>query len=102
MFLFALPTPTEKLYPKCKSQLSRSACYDLLVEMVRGSLANYSVLHRLLVLQHAAPAHKPYPWEYWPREEGRSECGHAGLVNLGATCYMATAVQQLFMILATR
>ena len=102
MFLFALPTPTEKLYPKCKSQLSRSACYDLLVEMVRGSLANYSVLHRLLVLQHAAPAHKPYPWEYWPREEGRSECGHAGLVNLGATCYMATAVQQLFMLPAIR
>ena len=36
-FLFALPSPTEKmypkckLYPKCKSTLSRSACYDLLV-----------------------------------------------------------------------
>ena len=41
--------------------------------MVRGSLANYAVLHRRLVLQHAAPAHKPYPWEYWPREEQRSE-----------------------------
>ena len=70
--------------------------------MVRGSLANYAVLHRRLVLQHAAPAHKPYPWEYWPREEQRSDCGYVGLVNLGATCYMATAVQQLFMIPATR
>ena len=30
-FLFALPSPTEKMYPKCKSTLSRSACYDLLV-----------------------------------------------------------------------
>lgn len=80
----------------------RSACYDLLVEMVRGSLANYAVLHRRLVLQHAAPAHKPYPWEYWPREEQRSECGYVGLVNLGATCYMATAVQQLFMLPAIR
>ena len=49
-----------------------------------------------------AASHKSYPWEYWPREEGRSECGHVGLLNLGATCYMATAVQQLFMIPATR
>ena len=51
---------------------------------------------------YQAASHKSYPWEYWPREEGRSECGHVGLLNLGATCYMATAVQQLFMIPATR
>ena len=101
-FLFALPSPTDKLFPKCKSQLSRTACYDLLVEMIRGCLANYSVLHRLLVCQHQAGSHKSYPWEYWPREEGRSECGYVGLVNLGATCYMATCVQQLFMIPAIR
>ncbi len=47
-------------------------------------------------------SHKPYPWEYWPLEDGRSECGYVGLVNLGATCYMATCVQQLFMIPAIR
>merc|ERR1719361_2520007 len=70
--------------------------------MIRGCLPNYSVLHNLLVSQHMAASHKSYPWEYWPREEGRSECGHVGLLNLGATCYMATAVQQLFMIPATR
>ena len=58
--------------------------------MVRGCLANYSVLHGLLVQQHQAASHKPYPWEYWPREEGRSECGYVGLVNLGATCYMVS------------
>ena len=38
--------------------------------MVRGSFINYTELHRLLLLQHQASAHKPYPWEYWPREEG--------------------------------
>ena len=63
--------------------------------MVRGCLANYSALHGLLVQQHQAASHKPYPWEYWPREEGRSECGYVGLVNLGATCYMvSTSVLQ--------
>ena len=59
MFLFALPSPTDKLFPKCKSQLSRSACYDLLVEMVRGCGANYSVLHRLLILQHQVKKCQP-------------------------------------------
>jgi len=101
-FLYALPSPTEKMYPKCKSTLSRSACYDLIVEMVRGSFSNYTELHRLILMQHQASAHKPYPWEYWPREEGRSECGYVGLTNLGATCYMATCVQQLYMIPAAR
>ena len=31
-------------------------------------------------------------------DDGRSECGYVGLTNLGATCYMATCVQQLYMI----
>ena len=100
-FLFALPSPTDKLFPKCKSHLSRSACYDLLVEMVRGCLANYTVLHGLLVQQHQAASHKPYPWEYWPREEGRSECGYVGLVNLGATCYMVSSSFVVICYLAT-
>jgi ubiquitin carboxyl-terminal hydrolase 34 len=39
-----------------------------------------------------------YPWEYWPRDDGRSDCGYVGLTNLGATCYMASCMQQLYMI----
>ena len=43
-------------------------------------------------------AEDAYQWEYWPEDERRAPCGHVGLVNLGATCYMATALQHLFMI----
>jgi ubiquitin carboxyl-terminal hydrolase 34 len=96
--LFALPTPREKDLPKCKSGNSRTACYDLLVEMCKGCSANYLLLHGKLMDIHRAEAHKPYPWEYWPREDGRSDCGYVGLTNLGATCYMAACVQQLYMI----
>ena len=96
--LFALPTPREKDLPKCKSTVSKSACYDLLVEMVKGSLENYLILHRKLLDQHREAAHVAYQWDYWPREDGRSECGYVGLTNLGATCYMASCVQQLYMI----
>ena len=45
-----------------------------------------------------ADSHAPYPWDYWPHEDGRSKCGYVGLTNLGATCYMATCMQHLYMI----
>ena len=101
-YLFALPNPREKNYPKCKSMLSRTACYDLIVEMAKGCLPNYMLLHGKLLEQHDSEAHKPYPWEYWPKDDGRSECGYVGLTNLGATCYMASCMQQLYMIRQAR
>ena len=96
--LFALPSPKEKDLPKCKSAHARSSCYDLLIEMCKGSSANYTLLHNKLLEQHKPESHKQYPWEYWPRDDGRSECGYVGLTNLGATCYLASCVQQLYMI----
>ena len=69
--------------PKCKSSPARSACYDLLVEMAKGSLANYMLLHKKLMEQHSSTSHKAYPWEHWPKDDGRSECGYVGLTNLG-------------------
>ena len=43
-----------------------------------------------------------FAWDYWPRDDVRSPCGYVGLINLGATCYMATAMQQLYMIKEAR
>jgi hypothetical protein len=51
-FLFALPNPRKRYVPKCKSQLSRSSAYDLLVEMVKGCPDNYRLLHEKLLAQH--------------------------------------------------
>ncbi|KAG1678108.1 Ubiquitin carboxyl-terminal hydrolase 34 [Nymphon striatum] len=96
--LFALPCPEKRYLPKCKSQSSRSWGYDLLVELVRGSFDNYQVLHDKLLHQHSAKSHAPYPWDYWPHEDGRSDCGYVGLTNLGATCYMASCMQHLYML----
>ncbi len=50
--LFALPSPKQRHHPKCKSQMSRSATYDLLVEVVKNNLRNYEVLHELVLKQH--------------------------------------------------
>ncbi|XP_053405325.1 ubiquitin carboxyl-terminal hydrolase 34-like isoform X2 [Mercenaria mercenaria] len=96
--LFALPSPTKRYFPKCKSQASRSGAYDLLVELVKGNIDNYKILHAKMLQQHTKDTHAPYPWDYWPHEDGRSKCGYVGLTNLGATCYMATCMQHLYMI----
>lgn len=52
--------------------------------------------HLLLPLLSAA--HAPYKWDYWPHEDVRAECRFVGLTNLGATCYLASTIQQLYMI----
>nr|CAI5854145.1 unnamed protein product [Callosobruchus analis] len=91
--LFALPTPRLRHVPKCKSPRSRTAAFDLLVELVKGSPANYEILREKLLQQHQPGPHSPYPWDYWPHEDGRSECGY-----VGATCYMASCMQHLYMM----
>lgn len=97
-FLFALPNPRSKHVPKCKSQPSRSAAFDLLVELVKSSSENYKQLHEKLLAQHKPGQHSPHSWDYWPHEDGRSDCGYVGLTNLGATCYMASCMQHLYMM----
>ncbi|XP_068619314.1 ubiquitin carboxyl-terminal hydrolase puf [Battus philenor] len=97
-FLFDVPNPEQRNLPKCKSQKSRAAAYDLLVELVRGAPDNYMVLHDKLMDHHKPGPQSGYPWDYWPAEESRSECGYVGLTNLGATCYMASCMQHLYMM----
>lgn len=41
-------------------------------------------------------------WSYAPRQTDKAECGYVGLQNLGATCYMNSLLQQLFMVPALR
>lgn len=97
-FLFDMPSPNNRQKPKCKSATSRAAAYDLLVELCKNCPKNYTFLHNKLLAQHTPGPKPPYPWDYWPRDEGRSECGYVGLTNLGATCYMASCIQHLYMM----
>jgi ubiquitin carboxyl-terminal hydrolase 34 len=66
--------------------------------MARNSTDNYYLLQNLLMDQHQPSSHNPYPWDYWPHEDGRAPCGYVGLTNLGATCYMASCMQHLYMM----
>ncbi|XP_072031378.1 LOW QUALITY PROTEIN: ubiquitin carboxyl-terminal hydrolase 34-like [Amphiura filiformis] len=96
--LFAVPSIDQRTLPMCKSKSSRIAAFDLLIELARGCLDNYIRLHTLMLEQHLPGTHQAYPWQYWPQDDGRSCCGYVGLTNLGATCYMASCMQQLYMM----
>ncbi|RWS31314.1 hypothetical protein B4U80_00975 [Leptotrombidium deliense] len=96
--LFAFPNQKERHLPKCKMPTTRSAAFDLIVEFIKNSEENHVSLIKLLCEQHNATSHSPYPWDYWPHDDCRSDCGYVGLINLGATCYMASCVQHLFML----
>ena len=50
--IFALPTPNNRMLPKCKTKESRRAAFDVLVELVKGSVENYSLLHSKILRQH--------------------------------------------------
>ena len=74
-----------------------------------GSLAGFNfdditlIILRVLELSYHTQYYFPdgsrsYPWDYWPMEDVRSVSGYVGLQNLGATCYMATCMQHLYMI----
>nr|XP_023680681.1 ubiquitin carboxyl-terminal hydrolase 34 isoform X2 [Paramormyrops kingsleyae] len=96
--LFMLPSLKDRQQPKCKSHAARAAAYDLLVELVKGSVENYRLLHNWVMSQHMQASHAPYKWDYWPHDDVRAECRFVGLTNLGATCYLASTIQQLYMI----
>nr|XP_027200113.1 ubiquitin carboxyl-terminal hydrolase 34-like [Dermatophagoides pteronyssinus] len=97
--LFSLPTFNHRQLPKCKNIHTRKTAFDLLLELIKGNEDNYVILTNLLIDQHRHEIigrQTPYPWEYWPQDESRSD--FVGLTNLGATCYMASCMQHLFML----
>jgi ubiquitin carboxyl-terminal hydrolase 34 len=94
--LFDLPCMKNRDLPKCKSAASRTAGYFCLTEMSKCASENFMTLGRLLLKDELS--RNCVLWDYWPRDDTRADCGYVGIMNLGATCYMATTMQHLYMI----
>ena len=85
--------------PKCSTSESRLAAYDILVELVRNCPNNLQlVIDDLINLHHKPILEKQTEWEFMPQVNPRASCGLVGLYNGGATCYMNSILQQLYML----
>ncbi|UJR33560.1 hypothetical protein I4U23_020999 [Adineta vaga] len=85
--------------PKCSTNESRQAAYDVLVELVRHCQENLKlVIDNLINLHHRPLLEKQTEWEFMPQVSPRANCGLVGLHNGGATCYMNSILQQLYML----
>ena len=83
--------------PVCFLESSRIATYNLLVELSRNCLENFStIIKQLIQFHHKSNEVLANEWNYIPPVVPRSECGFVGLKNGGATCYMNAVLQQLF------
>jgi ubiquitin C-terminal hydrolase len=88
--------------PKCKTHTSRTSTYELLLALARLSNENKLQLLSMLSANHAGNYQRMQSWDFHPGNEDKSAAGYVGLVNLGATCYMNSLLQQFYMMPSLR
>jgi ubiquitin C-terminal hydrolase len=98
--LFAIPTAEN--YgpygpPKCKTKASRQACFCLLTELARDCSDNFKEIVQLLSKQ-IEKLYLGNDYSFSPSRREKSKYGYVGLQNQGATCYMNSLMQQLYLI----
>lgn len=89
--------------PVCLSPLSTSAALDLLVGLCVGCVPNMKLLVTMLTDMFYSERDEPLiEWDYLPPVGPRPSKGFVGLKNAGATCYMNSVLQQLYMVESIR
>ncbi|GJP59781.1 hypothetical protein CLOP_g15145 [Closterium sp. NIES-67] len=84
--------------PLCSSSPSRNSAFALLLTLCAKTPEALRELASLLLPLHFGSVEHELPsWEYLPSCAPRPRVGYSGLKNAGATCYMNSVFQQLFM-----
>lgn len=95
-------TPTKEtvvdVHPKCLARECQVAAHELLVELADGCAENLVyIVSQLISMHHIGDPATLKEWEFQPPVAPRAQCGFVGLKNAGATCYMNSVLQQLYM-----
>jgi len=98
------PTKAAPFKSVCCTPASRAAAMRLLVDLCDPFVER--LCESIAKCQHVAPPTSDKPgsqtWNYRPQTDPRSKCGYVGLKNAGATCYINSVMQQLYMNPAMR
>ncbi|KAF4080000.1 hypothetical protein AMELA_G00165480 [Ameiurus melas] len=94
--------PAEQAIPVCSSPASINAGFELLVALAVGCVRNLKQIVDSLAEMYYQGCETLTEWEYLPPVGPRPTKGFVGLKNAGATCYMNSVIQQLYMIPSIR
>ncbi|XP_070538663.1 ubiquitin carboxyl-terminal hydrolase 9X-like isoform X2 [Ptychodera flava] len=91
--------PPDQAQPVCTSPLTVIAAFDLLVALCKGCVQNLRTVADMLTEMYYSDRDSPLiEWEFLPPVGPRPMRGFVGLKNAGATCYMNSVLQQLYMV----
>ncbi|XP_065107920.1 ubiquitin carboxyl-terminal hydrolase 9X isoform X6 [Paramisgurnus dabryanus] len=90
--------PTEQAIPVCSTPATINAGFELLVALAVGCVRNLKQTVDTLTDMYYLGCEPLTEWEYLPPVGPRPTKGFVGLKNAGATCYMNSVIQQLYMI----
>lgn len=85
--------------PICDTPQTQAAAFDLLISLCLNCVDNFKQLVAMLTeMFYSDPETQITEWDYLPAVGPRPFQGFVGLKNAGATCYMNSVLQQLYMV----
>lgn len=88
----------EHLSPVCASSATRTAAFRLLADLCAHDTENMLEVTDVLMDLHYRGGVDVNEWDVLPSHNNRPQGGYVGLKNAGATCYMNSVFQQLYMV----